>query len=98
QVNVIAGMSSCASIDCAQNSGEANSRAGATNAGAPGKGRQSSIVTRKVARTPSAAIASIATRVAVMEYPKMDQTPARYAITPGGWTFGKVVFGTQAPS
>ena len=31
-----------------------------------------------------------------MEYPKMDQTPARYAITPGGWTFGKVVFGTFA--
>ena len=46
------------------------------------------MASRNVNSAVRLASTSIAARVAGMEYPKIFQTIARYAITPGGWAFG----------
>src|SRR5207253_1538172 len=84
----IAGISNCASIDCAKNNGETQSIASTLNAGAPGASRDSSIASRNVNKTPNEANSSIAMRVLWIENPNTCQNAARYAITPGGCTFG----------
>jgi hypothetical protein len=56
------------------------------------------MASKKLKSTVRLASISMAARVAAMEYPTVFQTSARYAITPGGWAFGTVECGTQAPS
>ena len=64
----MAGMSSCASMDCAKNNGERHSKASAAKAGVPMEPRAQLDSKQKCCEgAPPAAIRSIAMRVASME-------------------------------